>query len=169
MDMKKPEASAPSLDDLYAKPGHLIRRCQQIATAIFLEETSGFGITPVQYAALTAVARYPSIDATRLSQLVAFDRSTLGDVLERLEQKKLVKRTSGSQDRRIKKISLTPAGRDLLTAIESAVDRAQERILEPLPPEEQRAFVELLKRVVHINNALSRAPQTATGLEVGDS
>lgn len=166
--MKKPDAAAPSLDDLYSKPGHLIRRCQQIATAIFLEETSGFGITPVQYAALTAVARYPSIDATRLSQLVAFDRSTLGNVLERLEQKKLVKRTSGSQDRRIKKISLTPAGRELLAAIESAVDRAQERMLEPLPPEDRRAFVELLKRVVHINNALSRAPQAAIGVEGAD-
>src|SRR4051794_29792738 len=134
--MKKPDAATASLDDLYAKPGHLIRRCQQIATAIFLEETSSFGITPVQYAALTAVARYPSIDATRLSQLVAFDRSTLGNVLERLEQKKLVKRTSGSKDRRIKKISLTPAGRALLEDIEGAVDRAQERMLEPLSPED---------------------------------
>lgn len=166
--MKKPDAGTASLDDLYAKPGHLIRRCQQIATAIFLEETSSFGITPVQYAALTAVARFPSIDATRLSQLVAFDRSTLGNVLERLEQKKLIKRTSGSQDRRIKKIALTPAGRDLLEAIEGAVDRAQVRMLEPLSPEDQRTFVDLLKRVVHINNALSRAPQALATLGDAD-
>lgn len=155
--MTKSDATG-SLDDLYSKPGHLIRRCQQIAVAIFLEETAGFGITSVQYAALTAIRHYPSIDATRLSQLVAFDRSTLGNVLERLEQKKLIRRTSGSQDRRIKKIGLTPAGRSLLDSIEEAVERAQRRILEPLSPEEQGAFVKMLGRLVDINNPLSRAP-----------
>ncbi|MFZ2296723.1 MAG: MarR family transcriptional regulator, partial [Aquabacterium sp.] len=35
-------------------PGFYIRRLQQIAVAIFLEETQDFGITPVQFAALTA-------------------------------------------------------------------------------------------------------------------
>ena len=38
-----------NLDD---QPGHCIRRLQQIAVAIFLQETQAYGITPVQYAAL---------------------------------------------------------------------------------------------------------------------
>src|ERR1700757_3798019 len=86
--------SSTSLEDLYSKPGHLIRRCQQIAVAMFLEETKGFDITPVQYAALVASGPHPQIDPPRLSHLIAFDRSTLGSVLERLEQKRLVARTS---------------------------------------------------------------------------
>jgi len=36
-----------SLKPLYAKPGHLIRRLQQMAVAIFMEETADFNITPV--------------------------------------------------------------------------------------------------------------------------
>ena len=40
---------------LDALPGHYIRRLQQIAVALFLEETAEFGITPVQFAALQAV------------------------------------------------------------------------------------------------------------------
>jgi DNA-binding MarR family transcriptional regulator len=147
-----------SLEDLYSKPGHLIRRCQQIAVAIFLDETKEFDITPVQYAALTAISRHPLIDATRLSHVIAFDRSTLGSVLERLEQKELVARTYGEEDRRVKKLILTKAGTRLLADIEAAVERAQTRILAPLKPEERRKFISMLERIVQINNTFSRAP-----------
>jgi DNA-binding MarR family transcriptional regulator len=159
--MSKPDAVTNPLADLYSKPGHLIRRCQQIAVAVFLEETIGFDITSVQYAAMVAIRHHPSIDATRLSQLVAFDRSTLGTVLLRLEQKKLVKRTSSVEDRRVKRIVLTKAGQALLEEMEGPVERAQARILEPLSPKDQEVFLELIERLVNINNKLSRAPATA--------
>ena len=76
-----------SMDDVLTKPGHLIRRAQQIAVAIFVDEVAAFDITPVQYACLVAVRDNPGADATRISALIAFDRSTLGLVLERLEAK----------------------------------------------------------------------------------
>jgi MarR family transcriptional regulator, lower aerobic nicotinate degradation pathway regulator len=157
--------SSTSLEDLYSKPGHLIRRCQQIAVAMFLEEAKGFDITPVQYAALVAIGRHPQIDATRLSHLIAFDRSTLGSVLERLEQKQLVARTSGEEDRRVKKLILTKAGTQLLLDVESAVEQAQVRILAPLKPEERRRFVSMLERIVQINNTHSRAPHKSVTLK----
>jgi MarR family transcriptional regulator, lower aerobic nicotinate degradation pathway regulator len=153
-----------SLEDLYSKPGHLIRRCQQIAIAIFLDETKEFDITPVQYAALIAIESYPEIDATRLSHLIAFDRSTLGNVLERLEQKKLVGRTSGEEDRRVKKLILTKAGAQLLRNIEAGVERAQTRMLAPLKQEERRRLISMLERIVHNNNEHSRAPHKAVSL-----
>jgi MarR family transcriptional regulator, lower aerobic nicotinate degradation pathway regulator len=97
-----------SLKTLYAKPGHLIRRLQQIAVAIFMEETADFDITPVQYAALTAVREHPYVDV--LSALIAFDRSTLGNLVERLEAKGWLVRCEGQSDRRIKLLRITAAG-----------------------------------------------------------
>ena len=120
--------------DLYRTPGHLIRRCQQIAVAIFMEETADSNITPPQFAALAALADHPGIDQRRLADAIAFDRSTIGDLVARLESRGLVTRTVGD-DRRTKRLAITPAGTDLLHALESAVLRTQERILEPLPPE----------------------------------
>ena len=107
--------SRADLDELYAKPGHLIRRCQQIAVGLFIDEAAGLGcdVTPVQYAAMTAVAANPDIDATRLSDLIAFDRSTLGNVIERLEAKGWIERRPGNEDRRTKRLRLTDAGTDL--------------------------------------------------------
>ncbi|HEY0878082.1 MAG TPA: MarR family transcriptional regulator [Zeimonas sp.] len=140
------------------KPGHLIRRAQQIAVAIFMEECAAFDLTPVQYAALSAIAANGDLDATRLSYLVALDRSTIGSVLERLEAKALVERTPSAEDRRIKRLRIRPAGRRLLDEVEAAVERAQQRIVAPLSDDERRIFLRLLARLVECNNELSRAP-----------
>ena len=85
---------------IHEKPGHLIRRLQQIAVALFMSETSDFEITPVQYAALLAVSLHPGIDQTALVNLIAFDRSTIGDVVTRLATKKLIRRMKGEDDGR---------------------------------------------------------------------
>src|SRR6202453_1058220 len=81
-----------TMDAVYTAPGYLFRRMQQIAVAIFIEECKAFDLTPVQYAALIAIRTHPGIDATRLSAVIAFDRSTLGSVIERLEAKDYVER-----------------------------------------------------------------------------
>jgi DNA-binding MarR family transcriptional regulator len=146
------------LDDLYAMPGHLVRRSQQIAVALFMEETAAFGVTPVQYAALVAIGEQPDIDASRLSQLIAFDRSTLGNVLARLEAKGLIERKGGGEDRRVKRLRITRRGKALLDRIGAAVERAQQRILAPLAPAERRHFMALLTKLVQVNNRYSRVP-----------
>jgi len=146
------------VDDLYNMPGHLIRRAQQIGVAIFMEECSEYDITPVQYACLRALKDHPNVDATRLSAIVAFDRSTIGSVLERLEIKKLIQRCPSPDDKRIKLLRLDASGARLLAALEPALKRVQKRILEPLDARSRRTFIDLLTRLVHLNNEASRAP-----------
>ena len=144
--------------DLYGMPGHLIRRCQQIAVALFVEETQRFAITPVQYAALVSVRENPGIDQARLVGNIAVDRSSAGDVVERLEQKRWLRRQPDRKDRRKNRLHLTASGEALLKKIEPAIHRAQERMLAPLIPEESRQFMSMLERIVEFNNNLSRAP-----------
>jgi DNA-binding MarR family transcriptional regulator len=151
------------LQDLQMKPGHLIRRAQQIAVAIFIEECVQFDLTPVQYAALVAIRENPGIDATRLSALIAFDRSTLGNVLERMEARGLIGRYSAPEDKRIKLLKLSPQGRTLSKRAESAVERAQDRILAPLRPQDRKTLLELLGQLVELNNDASRVPQRLAG------
>src|SRR6201987_1818376 len=98
--------AAITMDAVYGKPGYLFRRMQQIAVAIFVEECKSFDLTPVQYAALVAIQTHPGIDATRLSAVIAFDRSTLGNVIERLEVKAYIARKPSREDKRIKLLHL---------------------------------------------------------------
>jgi DNA-binding MarR family transcriptional regulator len=150
-----------TMDAVYTKPGYLIRRMQQIAVAIFVEECRDFEITPVQYAALVAIRTHPAIDATRLSAVIAFDRSTLGNVIERLQAKGHIERKPSPDDKRIKLLYLTRAGAKLLQDIMPAVDRAQARILEPLKASDRKTLMALLAQLVDRNNEASRVPLRA--------
>lgn len=150
------------MGELYTKPGHLIRRMQQIAVAIFMEECHAVDLTPVQYAALVAIREHPGIDATRLSAMVAFDRSTLGSVIGRLEIKEFIVRRPSEDDSRVKRLYLTNLGKKTLLAAAPAVERAQERILDGLSTADQRKFMQFLAQLVDLNNEASRAPQRLT-------
>jgi DNA-binding MarR family transcriptional regulator len=149
------------MDAVYTKPGYLFRRMQQIAVAIFVEECKAYDLTPVQYAALVAIQAHPGIDATRLSAVIAFDRSTLGNVIERLEARQRIERKPSREDRRVKLLYLTRAGVALLSDIMPSVDRAQARMLQPLKPADRRTLMALLTRLVDLNNEASRVPLRA--------
>ncbi|MCP3396251.1 MarR family winged helix-turn-helix transcriptional regulator [Bradyrhizobium sp. CCGB20] len=158
-----PSKSAPpiTIDAVYAAPGYLFRRMQQIAVSIFMEECRAFDLTPVQYAALIAIHTHPGIDATRLSAVIAFDRSTLGSVIERLQAKDFVERKPAPEDKRIKLLYLTKSGAAILREIIPAVERAQARMLEPLKPADRKALMGLLVQLVDLNNEASRVPLRA--------
>ena len=153
------DATGMSMELLYDRPGHLIRRAQQIAVSIFIEECGGLDLTPVQYAALVAVGSHPGLDATRLSALVALDRSTIGNVLERLEGKGLIVRINSPEDRRLKLLHITDTGMDVIGKAEPGVRRTQERLLAPLAPGDRERFIALLTQIVELNNDASRVPQ----------
>lgn len=146
----------PSLDDL---PGHYIRRLQQIAVALFMDELKDWNLTPVQYAALNAAARMPDIEQGALARAIGFDTSTTGGVVDRLERQGLLVRKPSPQDRRVRLLATTAAGRALLDEVQPGVAQVQERILAPLPVEERPLFLRMLRTLVEANNELSRAPR----------
>jgi DNA-binding MarR family transcriptional regulator len=147
-----------SLSDVYLAPGHLIRRSQQIAVAIFFEEFEGHDVTPVQYAALIAIRDRPGMDQRTLVDQIAIDRSTIGSMLKTLESRRLIRRVTPKDNQRVKQLFLTETGDRLLQSTREHIHRVQERILAPLDAEQRKLFTELLSRLVNINNKLSRAP-----------
>ena len=142
------DAAHGGMDDVYLKPGHLIRRLQQMAVSVFAQECEGFDITPVQYAALVALRDNPGIDATRIAALVAIDRSTMGNVLERLESKGFIERRANPQDKRVKLLKLSRRGARLLADCEPFVRAAQERMVEPLDAAERLQFTQMMRRMI---------------------
>jgi MarR family transcriptional regulator, lower aerobic nicotinate degradation pathway regulator len=133
----------PTLD-LNSLPGHDIRRLHQIAVALFMAETEPFGITPVQYAALQAVQNAPGTDQRTLARTIGFDTSTIAGVIDRLEARGLMLRNASAQDRRVRLLTLTEAGQQLLADVTPSMLRAQARILAPLPAQERGEFMRML-------------------------
>ena len=150
-----------TMDAVYTAPGYLFRRMQQIAVALFVEECKEYDLTPVQYAAMVAIHTHPGIDATRLSAVIAFDRSTLGSVIERLQIKSLIERRPAPDDKRVKLLYLTKPGTAVLRDIMPLVDRAQQRMLQPLKPADRKTLLALMTQLVDLNNEASRVPLRA--------
>jgi DNA-binding MarR family transcriptional regulator len=141
-------------------PGHLARRFQQIAVAVFLAEVeaAGHDLTPVQYAALAAIGTNHGVDQVTLAGLIAYDRTTITGVVDRLVQKGLVARRESSRDRRARELKITDAGRRTLRSITPAVEAAQRIMLRGLTEKEAKEFMRLLQKATAAVNELSRAP-----------
>ena len=130
--------------------GHLIRRLHQKSTQVFSQRTqaAGFDLTPVQFAALDAIQANPATDQATVAEMIAYDRATIGGVIDRLEQKGWVKRVVSERDRRARELSLSPEGARIHAALLPVVQELQNDILQPLNEDEQAAFLALASRVV---------------------
>ena len=142
-ETKSPQA----LETFSQLPGHLIRRVYQVSTAMFAAECGALDLTPVQYAALVAIQSHPKIDATRLSQVIYFDRSTIGDVLDRMESKGWIVRHPSADDRRVKLVTLSAGGRETLRQAEACIARVQTRLMAPLGAKDGATLVRLLSQL----------------------
>jgi MarR family transcriptional regulator, temperature-dependent positive regulator of motility len=147
----------PRTWEVYDEPGHLIRRAQQIAVSMF-HSTMGHGVTPVQYCVLRVLQDHPGIDQVTLARLCALDTSTAADLAVRLEERELVRRMMPMKSKRFRLLHLTPEGSALLKKLVPASRVLAHRLLQALSKEEQKVFLHLLKKFVHLNNEESRAP-----------
>jgi DNA-binding MarR family transcriptional regulator len=156
-DTPAPEYSS-EIGPVHESPGHLIRRCHQIAIGLFLDTYNKYGITSPQLSILMVVRDRPGIDQTQLSGLVALDRTNTATTLTRLEQKNLVRRESRAPDRRTRHVYITEQGEALLRNLPSEPEAVSDRLLDELNPAERYLFVEILKKIVTSKNSWSRAP-----------
>ena len=148
------------MKDQHEMPGHLARRFQQIAVAVFLTEVeaAGYDLTPVQYAALATIKANPGIDQITLAGLIAYDRTTITGVVDRLVQKGLLVRRPSPRDRRSRELQLTEEGRKTLRGITPAVEAAQRTLVRGLTGKEAAELMRLLRKAIAAGNELSRAP-----------
>jgi DNA-binding MarR family transcriptional regulator len=147
------------LDQLYRRPGFMIRRAHQIAVSLFLEETGELGITNRQYGIMLVLKHQPGIDQITVAKLLGLDRSTTGMVLGKLEAAGLVGRVVGAKDRRRRSLKLTPAGERMLRRLAKPARRAQERVLSAFSPRERETFLDLLEKFAQKFNDTTRVPQ----------
>jgi DNA-binding MarR family transcriptional regulator len=140
------------------EPGYLFRRSQQIAVAIFSEECDQFGLTCLQYSALSRIRETPGIDVTRLSEIMEFDRSTLGGVVERLEIKGYIRRSGTVEDKRIKLLEITRQGLAILAQIEPHLGKVNRQIFRCFTAEEQKLLSKLLTHLIVQNADIGKSP-----------
>jgi DNA-binding MarR family transcriptional regulator len=143
----KPATGADVLDDLYAHPGFLIRRAQQVSTAVFNEIYGRHGVTPTQATVLHAIAQAPGIDQMTVARLLELDHSTAAMVVNTLARAKYITRPIDPDDRRRRILAISPSGRALLKRL-GVFDDSRDELLAVFSAAEARTFVRLLRQFI---------------------
>lgn len=153
------------MTEIYNMAGFLIRRLNQISVAVFADRMAALNVevTPVQFAALSTIKATPGIDQVSLARAIAYDKATLGGIVDRLEQKGLIRRNVAINDRRSRVLSITPAGSERLELIRPEVLALQNDILCGLSDEEKSQLLTLLHKTTDAGNTKSRAPLKKAG------
>lgn len=151
-------AAARTRSALLGRPGFLIRRLHQIHISLFLAETESFGITPVQYSLLTALDQHGELDQNTVALEVGLERTTVAEVIPRLEIRGFLERRQSETDRRVKLVKLSRKGRSLVRRMETAVQRAHDRTIDHLPPEDRERFLLYLIQLVEAKNDHGSVP-----------
>lgn len=139
--------AAPWSGDMRRRPGHLIRRAQQVHNAMW-STTVSREVTVTQFAVLSAVADHPWIDQNSICRIAALDTSTTGAVVSRLLERGLLRSGKDPQDRRRNLLALTDQGDELFACVAEAANAMTERMMAPLPPAERDELIRLLSAVV---------------------
>lgn len=132
------------LRDVYRRPGFLLKRCNQVSAAVFVELCREFTLTPSQYGVLCALHDFPDVDQIALGRLIGQDRTTVGLVIRLLSGRGLIERAVNQHDKRRMRLRLSKSGLRLLADIAPAAKQAQEVVLGRLPKEKQRLLLDLL-------------------------
>ncbi|WGF90871.1 MarR family winged helix-turn-helix transcriptional regulator [Marinivivus vitaminiproducens] len=133
---------------LAQRPGFLIRRLHQIHVALFNRHCAAFGMTPLQYSLLDALAQRGEADQTTLADDVSLDLTTTAGALRRMEARDLIRRTVHTGDRRARLCVCTEVGMSLLEAMEAPVRVAHDATLATLDRTERKQFISLLQRMI---------------------
>ncbi|WP_439816660.1 MarR family winged helix-turn-helix transcriptional regulator [Zavarzinia sp. CC-PAN008] len=128
-----------------------MRRGHQRAVDLFVQATRGQGLTHQQFTLLQAVAAGQGLSQTALVHMTGIDRSTLTDMIGRLVDRGVLKRSRAEDDRRANLIVLTEKGRQLLNQTTPAALEADRAFLEPIPPERREELIALLQRLADVD------------------
>ncbi|GGX31758.1 MarR family transcriptional regulator [Pigmentiphaga litoralis] len=110
-------------------------------------------ITAPQLVCLLAVIESGPVTATALSRLISVSPSTVVGILDRLEDKQLIRRERSRDDRRTVFITATDAGRTLAAEAPSPLQKTLADALNALPELEQATITLSLERIVDLMEA----------------
>lgn len=107
-------------------------------------------ITAPQLVCLRAIIDQGPMTATAISREVHVSASTVVGILDRLEDKGLIRRERGREDRRIVYVTATQEGIDLASHTPSPLQQKLSESLKALPELEQATITMSLERIVDL-------------------
>jgi DNA-binding MarR family transcriptional regulator len=127
--------------------GFLVRLLDTRVHVLYEQLTAQNDITPRQFGVLLILHQQGTLTLTELAGHIRVDRSTLGEMINRMAKRSLISKRNNRGDRRSAEVSLTPAGKSALLANVSGAAQLQGALLAPLPAEDRAHFMRCMKLI----------------------
>ncbi|MCL2714828.1 MAG: MarR family winged helix-turn-helix transcriptional regulator [Alphaproteobacteria bacterium] len=125
------------------------------------KEAARFGITRAQWAVLTKIAHGEGLKQSELADLLEMQPITLTRLVDKLCEHDWIERRGDCTDRRVNRLYLRQAGRELLIRMKNLSGELTARVLEGMPQEEAERLLAQLRLIKeNMRNAIQN-----TGME----
>lgn len=126
---------------------HSLRQATRRVTQLYDRVLAPLDLRATQFSLLAEIDRLGPIAINPLADAMIMDRATLGHNLRPLEARGYIRAEVDKDDRRSRRISLTPVGRNVLARANKLWRRAQDRFEATIGAQESAALRRMLRRV----------------------
>lgn len=127
--------------------GFLVRLLDTRVNVLYEQLTAQSEITPRQFGVLLTLHQQGTLTLTELAKHIRVDRSTLGEMINRMAERSLIGKRNNGSDRRSAEVLLAPAGKNALLKIVAGAAQLQTALLAPLAAEDRAHFLRCMKLV----------------------
>ena len=135
---------------LAPRVGFLLNRCSAHIRELTKQALKPLGIVPRHYGIIATLHSEGPLPQQSIGEKIEIDRASMVLLVDDLEKKRLVVRSTHPQDRRYYLIHLTPAGKKLFEKMVKLVEHVEEEFLTALTPSEKdvlgRILIKLIKK-----------------------
>jgi DNA-binding MarR family transcriptional regulator len=128
--------------------GYRIKLLSQLLYRKFSERLTPYGLTPFHWVVLCCLWAEDGLPTSSIGERLQQVGGTLTGVLDRMEERGLVRRERDGRDRRICRIWLTDAGRELETVLPPIVVELREETFKDFSYEEREQLSQMLNRAI---------------------
>jgi DNA-binding MarR family transcriptional regulator len=135
------------MTEVASSVGFLLSKAYQRACAIYKEQFERYDLTPQQFGLLRFLWEEDGLTQVELSNRSQIDRTTIGGLIDRLEQSGLLKRLPHPDDRRAYRISLSARGKKMEAELTPLAEELHRKILAPLTAAEIETLTTILRKL----------------------
>ncbi|MDZ8184356.1 MAG: MarR family transcriptional regulator [Nostoc sp. ChiSLP02] len=128
--------------------GYRIKLLSQLIGRRFTDRLEPFGLTPFHWLVLCCLWQEDGLPTSSIGDKLKQVGGTLTGVLDRMEERGLVRRERDTQDRRIWRIWLTDAGKELQTVLPPIAANVRDEAMDGISPADREFFSQLVNRAI---------------------
>ena len=119
---------------------YLVKQVELAVRSRLDDVTAAFGLTSLQYTALTVLARKPGLTSAELARNSFVRAQTMAQMTSYLEEKNFLRREADPDSKRQFLLFLTPTGEEIVRELQAPVAEIEKALVAKLDPEHVREF-----------------------------